>query len=122
IGICALYNGSYHRASAQIQPRRAIKIITGRPLPRVGIFEITKKEGEINKYGEIKRLPTILKGASIILPIKANKIGIYDIVGKRIKEIERKKDKVIIENLPTGIYTIKNLENKKEIYKVIITK
>ncbi|MEO0121323.1 MAG: C25 family cysteine peptidase [candidate division WOR-3 bacterium] len=123
IGICAVYNNNYHRASAQIQAGRAIKLITGQPLPRVNIFEFTKKEGEINKYGELQRLPTILKGSSIILPIKANKVAIYDITGKKIKDIERKKEKEIkIENLPTGIYIIKNLENKKEIYKIIITK
>lgn len=62
-----------------------------------------------------KKLSIILKGFSIILLIKANKITLYDIVGKKIKHIERKKE-IRIKNPLRGIYIIKNLENKKEIY------
>ncbi|MEO0105357.1 MAG: hypothetical protein ABIK46_04475, partial [candidate division WOR-3 bacterium] len=113
IGICALYNGSYHRASAQIQAGRAIKIITGQPLPRVGIFEITKKEGDINKYGELWRLPTILKGSSIILPIKDKEVILYDITGKKVSKDFK------IERLPSGIYLMRI--DKKD-YKIVILK
>ncbi|MEO0097666.1 MAG: hypothetical protein ABIK78_06195, partial [candidate division WOR-3 bacterium] len=116
IGICALYNGSYHRASAQIQAGRAIKIITGQPLPRVGIFEITKKEGEINKYGKPKKLPTILKGSSIILPIRDEEVILYDITGKKVKELSKDFK---IEKLPSGIYLMKI--DKKD-YKIVILK
>ncbi|MEO0122365.1 MAG: hypothetical protein ABIK41_06460, partial [candidate division WOR-3 bacterium] len=113
IGICAVYNNNYHRASAQIQAGRAIKIITGQPLPRVGIFEITKKEGDINKYGELWRLPTILKGSSIILPIKDKEVILYDITGKKVSKDFK------IERLPSGIYLMRI--DKKD-YKIVILK
>ncbi len=110
IGICALYNGSYHQASAQIQPRRAIKFITGPPLPSV-IYEISQK-----RLNNKKEFPTILKSNSIYL-FQQPKITIYDISGKRINELKNKGK--IISKLSKGVYFIKT---EKEKYKIIIIK
>jgi hypothetical protein len=119
VGICAVYNNSYHRASAPLQPRRAIKIITGQPLPRVALFEFTKNQGKISQFANLRELPTILKGKSIVLPMETEKLVIYDITGKKVKNAVINKNK--IENLPSGIYIIKNRQTKKEL-KIIIIK
>jgi hypothetical protein len=119
VGICAVYNNSYHRASAPLQPRRAIKIITGQPLPRVALFEFTKNQGKISQFANLRELPTILKGKSIVLPMETEKLVIYDITGKKVKNTVINKNK--IENLPSGIYIIKNRQTKREL-KIIIIK
>ncbi|MDW8114082.1 MAG: hypothetical protein RMJ34_04000, partial [candidate division WOR-3 bacterium] len=106
IGICALYNGSYHRASAQIQPRRAIKFITGYPLPSM-IYEISQ-----NKFNNKKEFSTILKKNLKHFSEGSKEIIIYDISGKRINKFKNNK-------LSTGIYFIKT---EKETYKTIIIK
>jgi hypothetical protein len=116
VGICAVYNNSYHRASAPLQPRRAIKIITGQPLPRVALFEFTKNQGKISQFANLRELPTILKGKSIVLPMETEKLVIYDINGRKLKEL--KKD-FRLNKISSGIYFIK-IDNKD--YKLIILK
>ncbi|MEO0112108.1 MAG: T9SS type A sorting domain-containing protein, partial [candidate division WOR-3 bacterium] len=108
IGICAVYNNSYHRASAQLQPRRAIKFVTGPPLPSV-IYEVSLK-----RLNNKKELPTILNSISVYFP-QRSKIIIYDISGKKIWELKSKEK--IITKLSKGVYFIKT---EREKYKIII--
>jgi hypothetical protein len=51
--------------------------------------------------------------------METEKLIIYDITGKKVKNAVINKNK--IENLPSGIYIIKNRQTKKEL-KIIIIK
>jgi len=126
-GINCVYNGSYHRAQAPLVAGRAIAFHTGEP--EVGILE--KEISQFNPLkGNLRVYPTILRDNTLkieylIAGKEGKKVTLYDVSGKKVREITLKSGTQTLEmkNLPSGIYFLRLKEGKeKSDYKVLLLK
>jgi hypothetical protein len=117
-GICCVYNGSYHRASAPLIPGRAIAFETGEP--QIGIAEFPLSEKGFGR----PNIPTILFGTELksLLFAPKGKVTLYDITGKAIAR--PKIGEYSSWRLPAGIYFLRFGEGQKgeDSYKVIVVR
>ncbi|MEO0117464.1 MAG: T9SS type A sorting domain-containing protein, partial [candidate division WOR-3 bacterium] len=117
-------NNTYDRRCAPLAPRRAIKFTTDEP--QVGM----KEEVAAKRVSEKFFIPTLGKGkVKFSLPaFELKRVEVYSITGKKVKTIKvAKGDNEITwlgedekgRTVPSGIYILRLVGEKKETKKII---